>query len=276
MNYYLWQNDTQIGPFSENQLKTMWSGGQLTINSFYWKEGMPEWSTLAELQHILETAPAHANAEIKEKDEASAWKMKAKPSPKWRILIGDGVVRSKVLDYVEYKDGVLSARADSGKTISLPLSDAECRFTTHEGIMWSIFIRSKSDPNKVITFETNSVQAPDEWWEELKNKLDATEYISATAKATRATMKGVKAFAKGVIDLFKTPCPKCKNKDNNKSTELSRSFVGEVREETADSKMSGHGPKKYKTMLVYNVTYQWLCGKCSHEWQSSSQEKQRA
>jgi hypothetical protein len=58
MNYYLWQNETQTGPFTENQLKTMWSGGQLTINSLYWQEGMPEWSTLADLQQLLDATPA--------------------------------------------------------------------------------------------------------------------------------------------------------------------------------------------------------------------------
>lgn len=54
VNYFIWQDEQQKGPFTMGQLRSMWANGQLTVNDFYWMEGMQDWSALAELREELE------------------------------------------------------------------------------------------------------------------------------------------------------------------------------------------------------------------------------
>ena len=55
--YHLWQNETQTGPFTLNQLRSMWSGGQVTVNTLYWQEGMAEWASLSDIEAELDPLP---------------------------------------------------------------------------------------------------------------------------------------------------------------------------------------------------------------------------
>lgn len=48
MNYYLWINEEQAGPYTLGQLKSMWAAGQITSAMLYWHEGAPEWRALGD------------------------------------------------------------------------------------------------------------------------------------------------------------------------------------------------------------------------------------
>jgi TM2 domain-containing membrane protein YozV len=49
--YFLWLNESQSGPFTIGQLKSMWAAGQITVATLYWQEGMGEWMPL---QYIID------------------------------------------------------------------------------------------------------------------------------------------------------------------------------------------------------------------------------
>jgi len=57
--YYVNINNQQAGPFNMQQMAQMAQAGQVTPQSYVWKQGMPQWDTagnVAELQSIF--APA--------------------------------------------------------------------------------------------------------------------------------------------------------------------------------------------------------------------------
>jgi hypothetical protein len=49
MSLYLYQNDQQTGPFSEEQIGQMLQAGTVTPDTLSWKEGMETWSPLSSL-----------------------------------------------------------------------------------------------------------------------------------------------------------------------------------------------------------------------------------
>jgi membrane associated rhomboid family serine protease len=46
---YLYVNEQQIGPFARGRIREMLALGTITLETQYWREGMPEWRPLAEL-----------------------------------------------------------------------------------------------------------------------------------------------------------------------------------------------------------------------------------
>jgi len=57
MGYYILQNNETKGPYTLNQLKSMWSSGTVTGNLQYCEEGYTEWQPLSDLQPMLEPEP---------------------------------------------------------------------------------------------------------------------------------------------------------------------------------------------------------------------------
>jgi uncharacterized RDD family membrane protein YckC len=51
--YYLMLNGAQAGPFSLEQLKSLWTEGQANAQTLFWQEGMPEWKPLQSIQHLI-------------------------------------------------------------------------------------------------------------------------------------------------------------------------------------------------------------------------------
>lgn len=49
MKYYLWKNEQQVGPYTLDQLKSMWNSGTITTETMYWFEGLTEWIPLGVL-----------------------------------------------------------------------------------------------------------------------------------------------------------------------------------------------------------------------------------
>lgn len=61
MNYYLLIKDRQAGPYALEQLRSMWTGGFVTLDTLYRTEGMPGWLRLSSLAAELQaTGPAGA------------------------------------------------------------------------------------------------------------------------------------------------------------------------------------------------------------------------
>ena len=56
-NYWIVENGNKQGPFTINQLKTMWGSGQITGDSLYWQEGFDEPIQVSFMLDILEPAP---------------------------------------------------------------------------------------------------------------------------------------------------------------------------------------------------------------------------
>jgi len=59
--YFLHLNGTQVGPYSIEQLRTYWKNGEVTGQSLYWQEGMPNWLPLDSIKDLfVETSSARA------------------------------------------------------------------------------------------------------------------------------------------------------------------------------------------------------------------------
>jgi hypothetical protein len=61
--YYLWLNGAQAGPYTLQQVQSMWSAGQITALTLYWQEGKADWKPLGEI--ISEIEPASAPPPMK-------------------------------------------------------------------------------------------------------------------------------------------------------------------------------------------------------------------
>jgi len=56
--YYLWLNETQAGPYTLQQVQSLWSAGQITALTLYWQEGKTDWKPLGDIISEIEPAPA--------------------------------------------------------------------------------------------------------------------------------------------------------------------------------------------------------------------------
>lgn len=64
-NFYVYQNEQQTGPFTEDQLREMLAAGQVAPENHVWKEGTPDWvplSTLELSKPKLRMQPIHPSA----------------------------------------------------------------------------------------------------------------------------------------------------------------------------------------------------------------------
>jgi ribosomal protein S27E len=53
-NYYIAQNNEKRGPYTINQLRSLWNAGSLTAETLYCQKGFPEWIPLARIISDLE------------------------------------------------------------------------------------------------------------------------------------------------------------------------------------------------------------------------------
>jgi hypothetical protein len=44
--FYIGINDKQAGPYTLEQLRSMWNSGSITANTLYWQEGMSDWKSV--------------------------------------------------------------------------------------------------------------------------------------------------------------------------------------------------------------------------------------
>ena len=52
--YLLLINGQQSGPYTINQMKSMWQHGTINAGTSYWQAGMPQWQSLANIRHFLD------------------------------------------------------------------------------------------------------------------------------------------------------------------------------------------------------------------------------
>jgi TM2 domain-containing membrane protein YozV len=57
-SYYLMLAGERSGPFTSNQMKTMWQSGNINAGTHYWQTGMAAWQPLANIQHFLDSPSA--------------------------------------------------------------------------------------------------------------------------------------------------------------------------------------------------------------------------
>lgn len=92
--YRILLGQEEHGPYSEQQLKAMYASGSITMDAFYWTEGMEEWRPVTELsmggqsQNAPPPLPA-AQAPIKEKPKGDCISTLAKG---FVAFIGLGVI----------------------------------------------------------------------------------------------------------------------------------------------------------------------------------------
>lgn len=55
--YYLWLNEAQAGPYTLQQVQSMWNAGQITALTLYWQKGNAEWQPLGDIISKIESAP---------------------------------------------------------------------------------------------------------------------------------------------------------------------------------------------------------------------------
>ena len=53
MDYFLYLNNTQAGPYTFEQIKSMWKSGTITHETMYWNEKMPEWLPIGSIASKL-------------------------------------------------------------------------------------------------------------------------------------------------------------------------------------------------------------------------------
>jgi len=58
MDYYLYINDEQKGPFTLAQIQSMWRSGNITGQTLYWQQGFDEWFPLSTMIDLLEPPQA--------------------------------------------------------------------------------------------------------------------------------------------------------------------------------------------------------------------------
>ncbi|MCE0498393.1 MAG: GYF domain-containing protein [Methylacidiphilales bacterium] len=56
--YYLWLNEAQAGPYTLQQVQSMWGAGQITALTLYWQEGKADWQPLGDIISQIEPASA--------------------------------------------------------------------------------------------------------------------------------------------------------------------------------------------------------------------------
>jgi hypothetical protein len=57
MQIYLYQNDKQVGPYTEKQLRDMVKAGAISQTEFAWREGLSEWQSLDRMIAFAPVAP---------------------------------------------------------------------------------------------------------------------------------------------------------------------------------------------------------------------------
>ncbi len=45
LTFYIWENDTEAGPYTLDQMRSIWSTGRITLNSIVRQDTDGEWKT---------------------------------------------------------------------------------------------------------------------------------------------------------------------------------------------------------------------------------------
>ena len=56
--YFLWLRDRESGPHSLEEVQGKWAERAVHSETLYWQEGLPDWTPLHAIRHVIEGAPA--------------------------------------------------------------------------------------------------------------------------------------------------------------------------------------------------------------------------
>jgi hypothetical protein len=103
------------------------------------------------------------------------WTMQAKPTAYWKFVLGANLFKGYQLDFVERRGNTIRVRVQSGKEVEFTVGEFKGEYVrTKEGNR-DFTIRSTSGPKRKITFRETLLQMPEKWWDELEQKLGASE-----------------------------------------------------------------------------------------------------
>ena len=106
---------------------------------------------------------------------AQNWIMKAKPTPYWKFILGANIFKGYQLDFAKREGDMITIAVQSGKTYSFRIGEFKGEHTkTREGNR-DFTLKSTIDPTMKITFRETLLQMPEKWWDELEEKLGASE-----------------------------------------------------------------------------------------------------
>jgi GYF domain 2 len=63
LTFYIWENDTEAGPYTLDQMRSIWSTGRITLNSIVRQDTDGEWKTARDFEIIY--APPENGSENK-------------------------------------------------------------------------------------------------------------------------------------------------------------------------------------------------------------------
>ena len=52
LTFYIWENDTEAGPYTLDQMRSIWSTGRITLNSIVRQDTDGEWKTAGDFEII--------------------------------------------------------------------------------------------------------------------------------------------------------------------------------------------------------------------------------
>jgi hypothetical protein len=52
LTFYIWENDTEAGPYTLDQMRSIWSTGRITLNSIVRQDTDGEWKTVRDFEIV--------------------------------------------------------------------------------------------------------------------------------------------------------------------------------------------------------------------------------
>ena len=74
MDYYLQQGETQTGPLTLLQLRSMWADGELTAETMYWHDGATDWRPISDMSARLDQLKAQTPPKKNAVPSMPGWK----------------------------------------------------------------------------------------------------------------------------------------------------------------------------------------------------------
>lgn len=186
-----WQIDLSgsvRGPVPGAGLLAMLKSGQLETDTRVRSGADHPWTTLQEatghtakpvLAPASIVAPARAQAIKPEPLGEYEWRLQAKPTPYWKFLLGANFFKRYQLDYIEKRGDELTVAVLSGKAVTFAIGHFKASIfkTKHE--LRDFRLKSQLRADQKVTFRETQLQMPEEWWDEVEQRLDATEHLAS-------------------------------------------------------------------------------------------------
>ncbi len=210
--------------------------------------------------------PSEAAMPLIDSDDADLgpddWVMKPKEVAYWRHFLGGSMLQSYRLVFASRRGNNFIARLANGKELRASIDSVECTVKCSGGSnsIEYMTMKCRAGSRDTLKFAVNDLQMPEEWWNDLKEKLQCK-------KVTSLTEKFEKVATRAVIGLFVVTCPKCKVQGEASSEEVDKRCLGQKTQKT------GYGEQS-TTYNIYQITTNHQCGACGHSWVSKREKRE--